>query len=100
MTKQIIIDGVTYVPENQAPKGPRAVVVLDRGWIFAGDVTEENGRILISRAVAVRRWESIGFEGMVADPKKAKAVINPVADVDCPASSELFRVPVADNWGL
>jgi hypothetical protein len=30
---------------NNINTGTRAVVVVDRGWIFAGDVTRENGRI-------------------------------------------------------
>lgn len=38
----IKIDDVTYIREDavqQKPAGNRAVVVVDRGWIFAGDVT-------------------------------------------------------------
>lgn len=52
----ISINGVEYAPVNRAT-GTR--VVVDRGWIFDGDVTRENGRIRISRAVHVFRWESI-----------------------------------------
>jgi len=43
MKDAVQIDGITYRREGQ--HGNRAVVVVDRGWIFAGDVTEENGRI-------------------------------------------------------
>ena len=38
------INGVDYVRAAQS-NGNRAVVVVDRGWIFAGDVTMEDGRI-------------------------------------------------------
>lgn len=31
----LIINGTTYVPANSVPTGSRAVVVVDRGWIFA-----------------------------------------------------------------
>lgn len=96
--KEIVIDGVKYLPT--APNGNRAVVVVDRGWIFAGDVTQKDGRIHLSRAVHVLRWESVGFAGMVADPKAGKAVIKPCADVDMPAEAEIFRCPVGDSWGL
>jgi len=41
---KIIVNGVEYAPVTMS-KGTRAVVVVDRGWIFAGDVTRENGRI-------------------------------------------------------
>jgi len=96
----ISINGVEYAPVNAQPKGPRAVVVVDRGWIFAGDVTRKDGRIFISRALHVFKWESIGFAGMVDNPKKAKADLRSMADVDIPEGSEIFCVPVPDDWGL
>ena len=69
MTKPntIKIDDVEYVRSDmvKAPiTGSRAVIVVDRGWIFAGDVVRENGRIKITRAIHVFRWESIGFDGI------------------------------------
>lgn len=99
MTKNVVIDGIEYAPVKPAT-GTRAVIVVDRGWIFAGDVTRTDGRIRLSRAVHVMRWETVGFAGLVDDPKKAKATIKPVADVDMPADAEIFCVPVADGWGL
>ncbi len=95
----VIIDGVEYAPINKA-NGNRAVVVVDRGWIFAGDVTRENGRIRLSRALHVFKWESVGFAGMIDNPKKAKADLRPVADVDIPEGAEIFCVPVPAEWGL
>jgi hypothetical protein len=94
---QIQINGVTYVRADSVPTGSRAVVVVDRGWIFAGDVTREDGRIRLSRAVHVFKWESIGFAKMI---ETEKADLRPIADVDMPAGAEIFCVPVSDNWGL
>lgn len=94
--QSVMIDGVEYVPREA--KGKRAVVVVDRGWIFAGDVRDEGGRIYLSRAVWVFRWESVGFAAVVADP--CKADIRPIADVDLPADAEIFRIAVGDAWGL
>jgi len=88
------------VPANSKPAGNRAVVVVDRGWIFAGDVTRENSRIVLTNALHVFKWESVGFAGMIADPKKAKADLRPIADVDMPAGAEVFCVPVKGDWGL
>jgi len=96
----ISINGVEYAPVNAQPKGPRAVVVVDRGWIFAGDVTRKDGRIFISRALHVFKWESLGFAGMVDNPKKAKADLRRMSDVDIPEGSEIFCVPVPDDWGV
>jgi hypothetical protein len=97
--KEIVIDGVKFTPEK-AHTGNRAVIVVDRGWIFAGDVSDANGRILLTRAVWVFRWEKVGFAAVVRDPKHAGVDIRPVDDVDIPARSEIFRIPVSGDWGL
>ena len=99
MTK-ITINGIDYVPADSKPAGNRAVVVVDRGWIFAGDVTRKNGRITLTNALHVFKWDALGFSGMVADPKAAKADLRPVADVDIPQGAEVFSVPVPEGWGL
>lgn len=102
MTDTLTINGVDYIRADSVPaakpNGNRAVVVVDRGWIFAGDVTREDGRIRLSRAVWVFRWESCGFAKVIEDP--AKADIRPIADVDIPSGAEIFCVPVSDEWGL
>ena len=101
MENEIVVNGETYVKATAAPTGNRAVVVVDRGWIFAGDVTEEGGRIYLDRAVWVFRWESVGFASVVADPVGSKADIRKMSTrVDLPSDAELFRLPVSDNWGL
>lgn len=96
--EMIKIDEVTYVRADSRPAGSRAVVVVDRGWIFAGDVTRKDGRIYLSNAVWLFRWSSIGFDGVLKEPKKAE--IRKIDDVDIPAQSEVFCVPVKDGWGL
>ena len=97
METSVQINGVTYVRADSVPTGNRAVVVVDRGWIFAGDVTREDGRIKLSRAVHVFSWQSIGFAKMV---ETEQADLRPIADVDMPAGAEIFCVPVYDNWGI
>lgn len=99
----IKIDDIEYVRSDLCVhpiSGTRAIIVVDRGWIFAGDVIRENGRIKLSRAIHVFRWESIGFDGMIANPKSNKVTLKPLADVDMPESAEIFAIPVADDWGL
>lgn len=96
----ININGIEYAPLKPAT-GSRAVVVVDRGWIFAGDVTRENGRIRLTNAVWVFRWESVGFDGVLADPKSKSVTLKKMShDVDIPAQAEVFCVPVEDGWGL
>lgn len=98
---ELVVNGVTYVPAgSKPPAGNRCVVVVDRGWIFAGNVTEENGRIYLDDAVWVFRWEAIGFAAVVANPKQKEVDLRPLTTrVDMPAGSEIFRMPVPESWG-
>ena len=98
---RIELNGKTYVAEAAKPSGNRVVLVVDRGWIFAGDCERKDGRIRLTNVVWVFRWESIGFDGVLKDPKSSKVTLRKLdSDVDVPADAEVFCVPVADNWGL
>lgn len=101
MSEKITLNGIEYIKASDAiaerPSGTRAVVVVDRGWIFAGDVTREDGRIKLSRAVWVFAWKVIGFAKMI---ETEKADLRPIADIDLPAGAEIFSVSVHDSWGL
>ena len=97
----IKINEIEYVRADSTIKqnsGNRAVIVVDRGWIFAGDVNRENGRIKLSRALHVFKWVEVGFSGMIEHTEKAD--LRKIADVDIPEGAEVFCVPVSDNWGL
>jgi hypothetical protein len=97
--KTVVINGVEYAPVK--PNGNRCVLVLDRGWIYAGDVAEENGRIHLSRVVWVFSWNEIGLDGVIANPKSSKAKLRRMQnDLNIPAGAELFRIPVSAEWGL
>lgn len=97
----ITIDEVKYVRADSItpkPTGNRAIIVVDRGWIFAGDVTRENGRIKLSRAVHVFKWVDVGFAGMIENTKKAD--IRKISNVDIPEDAEIFCIPVSETWGI
>ena len=102
----IEINGIIYVPQSTAntlPSGNRNIVVVDRGWIFAGDVVfnGETQELVLSNAVWLFKWESIGFDGAIKNPKSDQVTIrkmdNPVV---IPKQSVVFKVPVSSRWGL
>ena len=101
------INGVTYAPvgsgnANSLPSGNRHVVVIDRGWIVAGDVTvdEVTKELIVSDALHVFRWESIGFSGVLENPTSDKVVLKKMPyPVKVPAGSVIFTVPVPSDWG-
>lgn len=99
---EITINGVVYVPKDQPkPSGKRAVVVVDRGWIFAGDLKEGIDKVVLKRVVWLMRWEDIGFSGVLADPTNSKVTLKAMpTDVVVPHNSIIFTCPVHDNWGL
>lgn len=103
MDLSIIVNGVECVRADSVPPpqptGNRAVIVIDRGWVAAGDVTEANGRIKLSRAVWPFKWTG-GFDSLIADPAKHGSVRSFPNGFDLPAEAEIFRVPVHDIWGL
>lgn len=98
--KEVLIDGVTYV-EKKADSGNRYIVVIDRGWIYAGDVTRENGRIYLENVVWVFRWESIGFDGVIKNPKDENLTLRKIDQtIEIPERAEIYSVKVDDYWGL
>ena len=79
----------------------RHILVIDRGWIYAGDLTEEDDRIFLDRVVWVFNWRSIGFDGMVKNPKHKEVNLRSMPGrVNVPKDAEIFRVEVDDEWGL
>jgi hypothetical protein len=101
----IHINGVEYAPvgsQTTVPTDNRSVVVIDRGWIFAGDVEtdEVTNEIVIHNPIHVFRWESIGFTGVLSNPKDSKVTLKTSPyPVRVPANSVIFTVPVDENWG-
>jgi hypothetical protein len=100
----IEINGVQYVPVDSqtVPTGNRAVCVIDRGWIFAGDIETDDvtNELVIHNAIHVFRWESIGFTGVLENPKDSKVTLKKSPyPVRVPSSSVIFTVPVDENWG-
>lgn len=99
--EEIIVNGERYVKASTKPSGTRAVVVVDRGWIWAGDVVQEDGFIRLENAVWVFRWEEIGFNGVIDNPKSDRVDLRRMDNpVEIPNGSVIFRIPVTDNWGL
>lgn len=79
----------------------RFVVVVDRGWIFAGDQSlTEDGHIRLSDAVHVFGWRDIGFPKLLKEWDSDKTDLRKCADVEIPQGSVIFRVPVPRGWGL
>lgn len=80
----------------------RYILVIDRGWILAGDASmTEDGYVRLDNAVHVFSWKSIGFTRMITEWRTDNV---DVRKSDLPfetdAESIIFRIPVPSGWGL
>jgi hypothetical protein len=82
----------------EAPCGDRAIVVADRGWIFAGRVSDDGDSLTITDCVNVRSWKTGGFGGLTLSAKDAGAVLDKCAPVKLPKSAVIFVVPIGGEW--
>ena len=94
---EVQTDSSTDAPKTPST-GSRAIVVLDRGWIFVGDLATEGGVTTLSNCANLRKWSGGGFGGMVLSPKTSSVVLDPCANVIFDAGAPIFTVPVADDW--
>ena len=100
----MVIDGVEFIRADSVTKrapGNRKVIVADRGYIYAGDVEVKGDIYILSNAVNLFRFNSIGLDGAIANPKSDKIVIKKLStQVEIPFGAILHMFPVSDDWGL
>lgn len=53
--KEMVIDGVTFVPREQGNE-PIKIVVLERGFVYVGCVHPEDDGLVIHNARSLIRW--------------------------------------------
>ena len=99
MKKIVVIDDTKYAPCGEAIAGNRHIVVLHRGFVFVGDVSDEGDEVTVSSAYNVRKWTRGGFGGLTESGTQSGATLDPCADFKYQRSvSEICRVPVAEGW--
>ena len=102
MADSVIVDGVKYVREIARPSGFRRVFVINGGWIYAGDIVEQDSdHVMIDRVVMVCKWTGgQWFAGMIANPS-GDVVLKPISErVEIPCRAVLYSVLVKDDWGI
>jgi len=77
--------------------GDRHIVVLDRGWIFAGNLSkDERGVYTLTDAVNIRKWKQGGFGALSRSAGEAGATLDPSADIRF--TEMIFAVPITESW--
>jgi len=80
------------------PRGSRHIVVLDRGWIFVGNLSTEGENYTLTNVLNVRTWKQGGFGALSLSAKEAEAVLDKSAPLKFHRSAVIFTVPVGEAW--
>ena len=101
MKKEIVIDGVTYVPKtNTVTDGAYAIVRTASAGVFAGNLAERNGQeVRLTNARRLWYWEGAATLSQLANegvkvPEKCKFPVE-VPEVILTQSIEIL--PVSDD---
>lgn len=79
----MLIDGVEYQPVDRT--GERLqIVVLHRGFVFVGKVTDEENEVVIRDAQNIRRWGTSYGLGQIAEEGPQKETrLDPSGVIRC-----------------
>lgn len=81
-------------------KGSKQIVILDRGFVYVGDVTTEPDWCLIENASCVRRWGTKkGLGELAANGPLSNTVLDPAGTVRAPMRAVIAMLACeADKW--
>ena len=102
----IKIDEVEYVRKDSitATDGDIKIVVLDRGFVYVGQVTEpetENGMIIIKNAKNIRQWGTTKGLGELVSGPLANTKLDNVGTVRAPSRALISLIDVEQaRWNL
>jgi hypothetical protein len=79
--------------------GDKRIVVLDRGWIFAGNLSKDDGDIFtLTDAVNIRKWEKGGFGAVSLGAKSAGCTLDKCASLRFHSNAMIFNCPISEGW--
>ena len=99
--KKEVKDAIEVIKNNCLKvEGDRVIAVLDKGWIFVGNIKKlDNGYFELSNVQNIRKWQSGGFGMVCTDPKSAQVTLDPSNDINFRPESLIFSAPISENWG-
>lgn len=97
----ITINGVDYIPVSEA--GPRhstkkQILVLQRGWIFIGDLAKDGEEVVLSNAKNIQRWGTTDGLGQLAlSGPTPDTVLKDAGTVRCHVLTVVFHMDVDES---
>ena len=78
--------------------GDRHIVVLDRGWIFVGNLSCKDDVYTLSNCKNIRKWSTGGFGALSRSAKESGATMDDAAPLRFDKRAMIFVVPVGADW--
>lgn len=84
-TSTITINGVDYIPAAEAgprPETVKQIVILQRGWVFIGDLSKDGEEFTLSNAQNIQRWGTTkGLGQLASSGPTSNTVLQPAGTV-------------------
>lgn len=97
----ITINGVDDIPVSEAgptPETKKQILVLQRGWIFIGDLTKDGDEFVLSNAQNIQRWGTKDGLGQLAmSGPTSGTVLKGAGTVRCHELTVVFRMDVDES---
>jgi hypothetical protein len=75
------------------------IVVLDRGFVYVGNVTENGENLVIENARNIRRWGTTKGLGQLAiEGPQSDTVLDPAGTVTAPKRAVIHTLACKTNW--
>ena len=93
---EITINDIIYVPKTL--QGDMRIVVLDRGFVYVGQVQEEDDRITIHNARCIIRWGTTKHLGELASGPLDGTELGDICTVECYKHSVIHMIEAHNGW--
>lgn len=81
------------------PLGPQQIVIVARGWVFVGNVTESSDRITITNARNIRYWGTTRGLGQLAESGPTPTTkLDPIGTVIVPMRAVIGIIVCKSSW--
>ena len=100
MTNKIEINGEAYIKESatEYKSSPVQILVLNRGWIAIGNVSEKKSKTIIQNASIIRKWGTTeGLGELAIKGKLEDTVLDKCPDITVETCNVVLTINCDQN---
>jgi len=88
-----LVDGDSQPqPKTEIQDLGQNIIVLDRGFVYVGEVSKDGDFIIISNAKNIRKWGTSKGLGELVNGKLPDTILDPVGEVKAPFKSLIHLI--------